>query len=92
MGIECCDGSDYAQLQSYGNYWLPPSFGGNTLVSSGSEDIFIAKYDSNGILQWAKGAGGPGTDTGWKIDTDGYYVYVTAHLYHLITPYHYNYP
>jgi hypothetical protein len=35
-----------------------------TLTSSGSEDIFIAKYDTNGNFVWAKQAGGVLIDTG----------------------------
>src|SRR5260370_23005516 len=34
------------------------SFGNTNLSSSGSEDIFVAKYDAAGTLQWARPAGG----------------------------------
>lgn len=37
----------------------------------GSEDIFIAKYDSSGNLLWARGAGGPFGDNAWGIAIDG---------------------
>jgi hypothetical protein len=33
-----------------------------TLVSSGIDDIFLAKYNSDGTLAWAKRAGGAGDD------------------------------
>ncbi len=33
-------------------------FGNDSVVSSGNRDIFIAKYDSLGTLQWIKKAGG----------------------------------
>jgi len=41
------------------------------LVSAGSDDIFLARYDSNGLLQWAKRAGGSGLDRGASIAVDG---------------------
>jgi len=34
------------------------------LNSSGSVDIFLARYDSNGMLKWAKSAGGASGDDG----------------------------
>lgn len=40
---------------------LPP------LVSSGSQDIFIAKYTSTGTPVWAKKVGGTTIDQGWGI-------------------------
>jgi hypothetical protein len=35
-----------------------------SLVSAGDLDIFLAKYNSDGTLAWAKRAGGSGTDDG----------------------------
>jgi Beta-propeller repeat len=41
------------------------------LVSAASSDIFVAKYDSNGFLVWAKRAGGTsGSDQGRRIALD----------------------
>jgi len=40
-----------------------------TLISAGSGDIFIAQYNSNGMLAWAKCAGGLGWDSGDEITT-----------------------
>jgi len=45
------------------------------LISAGNEDIFVAKYDSDGQLIWAKRAGGSGSEPeigfGIAVDTAG---------------------
>ncbi|MBL9135761.1 MAG: SBBP repeat-containing protein [Verrucomicrobiales bacterium] len=38
------------------------TFGGISLVSKGSSDVFLAKYGNDGTLQWVRQAGGPGDD------------------------------
>ncbi|MCI0526502.1 MAG: SBBP repeat-containing protein, partial [Nitrospira sp.] len=40
------------------------------LTSVGSRDVFIAKYDPNGSLVWAKQAGGTGVDIGHAVAMD----------------------
>jgi hypothetical protein len=40
------------------------------LTSAGGWDIFVAKYDSSGRLEWAKKAGSQGNDQGINIDVD----------------------
>lgn len=45
-------------------------FGTAQIVSSGSTDIFIAKYDKDGSLLWAKAAGGSAEDYGTAVSTD----------------------
>ncbi|MBP6333853.1 MAG: SBBP repeat-containing protein [Bacteroidia bacterium] len=40
---------------------------GVTLVGRGGTDIFLAKYDTAGSLQWAVQAGDTGFDRGWDI-------------------------
>jgi hypothetical protein len=63
-------------------------FGGQFLTSAGGQDIFVAKYDSNAVLQWVRRAGGnsPGQagctggqdrGRGIGVDADGN-VYVTG--------------
>ncbi|MCB9255907.1 MAG: SBBP repeat-containing protein [Chitinophagales bacterium] len=42
------------------------------LVSTGDNDIFVAKYDENGGLAWAKGFGGLGNDRGEAISVDAF--------------------
>jgi hypothetical protein len=41
-----------------------------TLTGLGSRDIFVAKYDRNGLLLWAKQASGPKQEAGRGIDVD----------------------
>lgn len=61
---------------SYGNCYVTgditgtATFGSTTLISSGGEDIFMAKLDANGNWLWAKHAGGTNFDLGSDIVTD----------------------
>ena len=60
-----------------GNSTFIGNFGGSvhfesiTLTSSGSRDIFIARYDGAGNALWAEQAGGILDDRGMSIDVDG---------------------
>ena len=45
-------------------------FGDITLTSAGETDIFLAKYDQNGAVQWARRAGGVGADAGNHVAVD----------------------
>jgi prepilin-type N-terminal cleavage/methylation domain-containing protein len=51
------------------------------LGSAGADDIFIAKYNADGSLAWAKSAGGSGSDIGFRISalSDGSSI-VTGHF------------
>jgi len=42
-------------------------FGSTTLTSKGLQDIFVARYDPNGDVVWARNLGGPESDTGLSI-------------------------
>ena len=55
------------------------TFGTNTLVSAGLNDVFVMKYDNAGTLLWARRAGGPGFDAanGIAVDDSGN-TYVTG--------------
>jgi hypothetical protein len=54
-------------------------FGGLTLNSIGEEDIFIAKYQPNGIIDWVRQAGGKSYDNGLGIAIDAVdNIYVTG--------------
>lgn len=46
------------------------TFGATTLTSAGQSDVFVAKYDPNGLLLWARRAGGAGFDGGAGIAVD----------------------
>ena len=49
----------------------PLTFGTIILSKTGSAfDIFIAKYDSNGNILWAKNAGGANDDKGYSVSAD----------------------
>ena len=55
------------------------SFDSAILVNSGSNDIFVAKYDLSGNLLWAKSAGGTGGDYSMAIGTDSIgNIYITG--------------
>ena len=58
------------------------TFGTTTLTNVGAFDFFIVKYDANGNVLWAKGAGGTNDDVGQSIatDTNGN-VFVTGYFY-----------
>ena len=45
-------------------------FGDIVLESSGSYDMFVARYNNNGEVIWAKSAGGEGDDYGNRITTN----------------------
>ena len=53
-----------------GFFFQSASFGNTTLNASGSYDIFVAKYDANGTLQWARNDGGTSLDRGYAIAAD----------------------
>lgn len=46
---------------------VPTVFSGLTLTNAGRFDMFLAKYDTTGRIQWAKRAGAKGTDGGYGI-------------------------
>ncbi len=44
--------------------------GGITLFSFGGYDIFTAKYNTDGVFQWARQGGGQSFDYGYEVTTD----------------------
>ncbi|WP_247232085.1 SBBP repeat-containing protein [Telluribacter sp. SYSU D00476] len=54
-------------------------FGTTVFNGTGGIDVFLAKYSSNGEVQWARQGGGTGFDLGFSISVDNNgYVYVTG--------------
>lgn len=57
------------------------TFGTTTLTSLGSDDIFLAKFDTNGNTIWARSAGGTNTEVGESVDTDyNGNIFLTGHF------------
>ena len=53
-----------------GNFNGTADFGTHSIISSGSDDIFVAKIDAYGVWQWAIQAGSSSMDQGVSIKTD----------------------
>ncbi len=53
-----------------GRFSVDVNLGGTTLVSQGSYDTVVAKFNSSGAHQWSKRAGGSGYDAGRGIALD----------------------
>jgi Thrombospondin type 3 repeat/Beta-propeller repeat len=49
-------------------FGLAPNF--TIITTVGGDDVFVAKYDPNGTLEWARRAGGAGADQAWGIAID----------------------
>lgn len=71
------DGSDNILVTGYFsyNYGDPAVFGAGeeeeaVLASTGATDVFVAKYNPDGGLLWAKRDGGSRVDEGWSIASD----------------------
>src|SRR5678816_4410899 len=63
------DGSGNVVMTGYFNGTV--NFGGSNLVSSGGNDIFVAKYNSAGIHQWSQRFGSTTNDEGRAVAVDG---------------------
>lgn len=70
----CTD--SFGNIYSTGAFSSTFSIGSTSLVSSGGNDVYIAKFNSAGSLLWLKRAGGPTADAGLRIVTDSRYIYV----------------
>ncbi len=62
------------------NFNTPSATGSNEVTSGGFNDIFLAKYNSAGALQWAKRAGGIGSDHANGVAVSGSDVYITGYF------------
>jgi hypothetical protein len=64
-----------------GEFELTTHFGTTDIISNGGNDIFVAKYATDGTLQWAKSlGGGPASDRGYGISCSANSVYVTGNF------------
>ncbi|MES2764752.1 MAG: SBBP repeat-containing protein [Bacteroidota bacterium] len=77
VGGQGTDAASGLAIDNNGNVYITGSFqsptlefGNTVLNSSGKYDIFIAKYDPEGNVLWAKSAGGSKDDKGLTIGTD----------------------
>lgn len=62
-----------------GEYETTTYFGSIALTSRGNNDVFVAKYDTNGNLVWVRNlAGGGGNDRGLSISTSAGNVYISG--------------
>ena len=78
QGISVYQDGAYALLSFYGTTRL----GGETYSSSGSQDIVIAHYDTEGNYRWSRHIGSPKTDYANAVDTDADgNLIVTGHFY-----------
>ena len=75
-------------VDNSGNCYVSGSFdntatvGSTVLNSAGGSDVYVAKYNSSGIFQWAKSGGSVHTDEGTGIATDASgNVYITGHYF-----------
>ncbi|RFS16979.1 SBBP repeat-containing protein [Emticicia sp. C21] len=58
------------EITVIGDFAGNATFGTKSLGHSGYKDIFMIRYDSNGIVAWAKGMGGSGDDYAKGIASD----------------------
>ena len=54
-----------------GNFENTVTIGSTSLTSAGSTDAFVAKLNSSGVVQWAKGYGGAQADWSHGVGVDG---------------------
>lgn len=67
-------GNSYAT----GEFEVTSYFGADSLTTYGGNDIFTAKYNTDGVLQWIKRAGGRRSDKGLGISNFNGNVFVTG--------------
>jgi len=73
------DGSIYATGSFMESVDFDPGGGVDVHHSAGHEDVSLVKFSQDGIFQWARTWGGPGTDGGSQMAVDGDgNVYVTG--------------
>ena len=68
-GAIAVDGSGNVLLAGF--FQGTANFGGFSLVSAGLEDIYVAKFSTNGVHQWSMRFGSTGSDKAYGIAVDG---------------------
>ena len=63
------DGSNFVYVS--GSFRGQAQFGTTTITSAGDTDAFLARYRTDGKLDWVRAIGGPGPDDGFDVKTDG---------------------
>ena len=65
--------SIFAQVDNAGNAWVAgyteSSLDGHT--NAGSDDIFLMKFDAQGVHLWTRQRGGESSDYAWALQVDG---------------------
>lgn len=64
------DADAAGNVYTTGTFSGTANFNGQSLTSSGSDDIFLAKYNSSGSIIWSRKAGGISNDNGNCMATD----------------------
>jgi hypothetical protein len=59
-----------ANIVVTGQYAGNVDFGGGPVDWVAASDVFIAKFDANGVHQWSHGFGGPSHDPGYGVSVD----------------------
>jgi hypothetical protein len=68
-----------------GYFYSYIDFGGGTLYSKGSYDIFVASFTPAGTPRWSKAFGGTSSDYGFSVDTDAAgNVYLAGYFYNTV--------
>lgn len=72
-GIDSAEGivvDDAGNIYVTGTFQGTAAFDGVSITSSGEGDVFLAKYDSDSVLQWVRRAGGAGNGAGHAVAVD----------------------
>lgn len=71
----------YGNLLIAGEFTSPTlGFGGTILNNLGNNDAFLANYDLNGNVNWAKSFGGTGADVCWGVGFSNSDIYLTGYF------------
>ena len=68
-----CDADQLAQVDDVGNAWVAGATGSSLdgHANAGSYDIFLMKFDAQGVHLWTRQRGGSGFDYANALQADG---------------------